>query len=258
MFDSHCHLSDLADPDEALAAARTAGVGAVLTCGIHAASNRTTLELGRRHPELLCALGLHPWHADEDVEEVLTQIEAERPAAVGEVGLDFWSDPPIHPPRRQYAVLEAQLDLAGRLGLPVSLHSRRAVNELLDVVRHHPCVRGVLHAFSGSLEQARSFVELGYLVGVGGGVTRERARRVRRTAQHLPLECLLLETDAPAIGMDIVEPPAVRPQHVRRVAEVLATLRGVDVAEIEARTDANAATLWGPALQTAGVEGAFQ
>jgi len=246
MFDSHCHLTDLDDPDRALTEARAAGVAAVLTCGVNAESNRAVLALRAQCPTLACALGLHPWYANEPVDEVLGQIEAERPLAVGEAGLDFWSDPPVHPRERQYAVLEAQLQLAGRLGLPVTLHSRRAVNDLLGVVRNHPRVRGALHAFSGSLEQAKSFVDLGYLVGVGGGVTRERARRIRRTAAQLPLECLLIETDAPAIGMDIVEPPAVRPRHVRRVAEVLAQLRGIDVAEVEAQTDANACALFGP------------
>ena len=246
MFDSHCHLTDLDRPDQALTEARAAGVAALLTCGVNAESNRAVLALRARHPGLACALGLHPWYADERVEEVLDQIEAEHPLAVGEAGLDFWSDPPVHPRERQHVVLEAQLQLAGRLGLPVTLHSRRAVNELLGVVRNHPRVRGALHAFSGSLEQARSFVDLGYLVGVGGGVTRERARRIRRTAAQLPLECIVLETDAPAIGMDIVEPPSVRPQHVQRVAEVLAQLRGIEVAEVEAQTDANARMLFGP------------
>jgi TatD DNase family protein len=255
LFDSHCHLTDIDDPAQALAAALAAGVTSLLSCGVNAESNRALLTLREQRPGLPCALGLHPWHADEDVNAVLEQIEVGQPLAVGEAGLDFWSDPPVHPRARQYAVLEAQLDLAGRLALPVTLHSRRAVNELLPVLRNHPNVRGALHAFSGSLEQARQFVELGYLVGVGGGVTRERARRIRRTATALPLECLVLETDAPAIGMDVVEPPSVRPQHVCRVAEVLAQLRGIEVAEVEERTDANARALFGTgAFALSGVE----
>jgi TatD DNase family protein len=255
VFDSHCHLTDLDDPGAALVEAREDGVTAVLTCGVDAASNRAVCELRLRYPGLACALGLHPWHASDDLDEVLGQIEIERPLAVGEAGLDFWSDPPIHPRERQFEVLEAQLDLAGRLGLPVTLHSRKAVNELLPVLRNHSRVRGALHAYSGSFEQVQPFVDLGYLVGVGGGVTRPRARRIRRTVQQLPLEQLLLETDAPAIGMDIVEhivePPAVRPRHVRRVAEVVAELRGIAPSAVEAQTDANACALFGPAALTA-------
>jgi TatD DNase family protein len=206
--------------------------------------------LRSRAPGLGCALGLHPWHAVDDVEEVLEQIVAERPVAVGEAGLDFWSNPPICPRERQLEVLEAQLHLAGRLGLPVTLHSRKAVGDLLGVLRNHPRVRGALHAYSGSFEQVKAFVELGYLVGIGGGVTRNRARRIRRTAAALPLDRLLLETDAPAIGMDVVEPPDVRPKHLRRVAEVVAELRGIGVDEVEEQTDANARALFGSSVLT--------
>jgi TatD DNase family protein len=106
-------------------------------------------------------------------------------------------------------------------------------------------VRGVLHAFSGSFEQLRPFLDLGLYLGIGGAVTRSRAKRVHRVAAAAPLDRILLETDAPAIGMDIVEPPDVRPAHLPRVAQAVAELRGMQLAELEARTDDNAARLFG-------------
>jgi TatD DNase family protein len=246
LFDTHCHLTDIEDPDAALAAAQAAGVGSLLTCGYHGESNQAVCELRQRHPGLPIALGLHPWFADEPVAPVLRVIERQRPVAVGEAGLDLWADPPPAARERQLEVLEAQLELATRLALPVTLHSRKAVAELLGVLRNHPEVRGALHAFSGSYEQARSFVDLGYFIGVGGAVTRGRAKRVRRCAAALPLDAILLETDAPAIGLDGVEPPHVRPAHLPRVAAALAELRGEHVEQIEQQTDANAIRLYGP------------
>ena len=169
------------------------------------------------------------------------------PTAVGEAGLDLWGEEPCHPLALQAKVLEAQLDLAARLGLPVTLHSRKGVDVLLSIVRNYPRVRGALHAYSGSYEQVRPFLDLGYYVGVGGAVTRSRAKRVRRCAATIPLDRIVLETDAPAIGMDGVEPPHVRPAHLPRVLEALAALRGVDRDELEAATDVNARRLFGEA-----------
>jgi TatD DNase family protein len=246
VFDSHCHVTDIDQPDEVLAGALAAGVRSLLTVGYDAASNAAVLGLGRRVPSLPIALGLHPWFAAEGVGPVLTLIEQERPVAVGEVGLDLWKDPALPALSRQAEVLEAQLDLAVRLELPVTLHSRKAIGELWAVVKNFPRLRGALHAFGGSIEQARPFVERGFLFGIGGGVTRSRAERIRRVAAWLPADALLVETDAPAIGMDIVEPPAVRPAHLRRVVEVVAELRGRDFREIEQVTDANAVRLFGP------------
>ncbi len=246
MFDSHCHVTDIDQPDEALAGALAAGVRSLLTVGYDAASNAAVLKLRSRFPSLPIALGLHPWSATEEVGPVLRLIQQERTVAVGEVGLDLWKDPQLPALSRQVEVLEPQLDLALRLELPVTLHSRRAAGELWAVVNNFPHLRGALHAFSASIEQARPFLERGFLFGIGGGVTRSRAERIRRLARWLPAEALLVETDAPAIGMDIVEPPDVRPAHLRRVVEVLAELRGQDFAEIDRITDANAVRLFGP------------
>jgi TatD DNase family protein len=246
VFDAHCHLTDLEDPIGAMLAAQAAGVRSMLTCGYDAGSNRAVTGLVERVADLPFALGLHPWNADQDVRLAIALVERLRPAAVGEIGLDLWGDPPVHPLARQLEVLEAQLDLAARLDLPVTLHSRKAVDPLLAALRHHPGVRGAMHAFSGSREQLDALLELGLYVGVGGAVTRQRARRVRRNAVAAPLERVLLETDAPAIGMDVVEPPHVRPAHLVRVAEVLAALRGIDPSELERRTDDNAVRLFGP------------
>ncbi|MFW5740547.1 MAG: TatD family hydrolase [Myxococcota bacterium] len=249
MFDSHCHITDLEAPDEALQAARRAGVRSLLTCGYDEPSNSLVCALSDRHPDLPYAIGLHPWYADQPVEPVLQRIRERmrgerRPTAVGEAGLDLWGKEPCHPLELQQTALEAQLQLAVELDLPVTLHSRKAAGALLPILRNHPRVRGALHAYSGSYEQLRPLLDLGMYVGIGGAVTRSRAKRVRRCAAAVPLDCILLETDAPAIGMDIVEPPHVRPAHLPRVRDALAELRQIDPLELEAVVDDNAKRLF--------------
>lgn len=244
MFDSHCHPTDTDDAWDAIERAREAGVG-LLCCGYNAEANERVTELRDRRPSLPIALGLHPWFAGEPVEPVLALIERARPSAVGEIGLDLWAEVGEHTLGRQREVLEAQLALAARLQLPVTVHSRRAVPELLSVARNHPRVRGSLHAYSGSFEQLLPFLKLGWFVGVGGAVTRPRAHRVRRCASQVPLDRIVLETDSPAIGMEGLEPHQVRPVHVRRVAESLALLRGVELECIVEQTDSNARELFG-------------
>jgi len=246
VFDSHCHLTDLPDPEAALEEAIGAGVSSLLTCGYDGGSNAAVQALRRAHPRLPCALGLHPWHATEPVEPVLALMEQERPTAVGEIGLDLWGSPPAAVLARQIEVLEAQLDAAERLRLPVSLHHRRALGALLPVLRRFPRVRGALHACSASLEQLRPLLELGYLAGLGGAVTRPGAARARRLARALPLDAILLETDAPAIGLEGIRPGEVRPAHLPRVLAAVAELRGEPRERVEEATDANAAALFGP------------
>lgn len=247
MFDSHCHLTDLDDPVGGLVQAQAAGVRSVLTCAHSAESNAAVVRLRDQVGDLPIALGLHPWNANEDLDQVIRGIRSSQPDAIGEIGLDGSHDPPIHSLERQMRVLEAQLDLAVEMELPVSLHSRKAIDLLLSAIRNHPGVRGVLHAFSGSHKQVVPFLELGFFVGIGGAVTRTRAERLRRLAVQAPIESILLETDAPAIGMDGVEPPDVRPSHLAQVAAALAELRGLDVAQIERQTDVNAVACLGPA-----------
>ena len=245
MFDSHCHLTDIDDPVGAFVQAQAAGVRSMLTCGYDPPSNAAVIALRSRVHDLPIAIGLHPWYANLDVAPVLDQIERERPDVVGELGLDLWGDPPAHALDQQMRVLEAQLELACKLDLPVTVHSRKAIDPLLSAMRNHPGVRGALHAFSGSFEQLRPFLDAGFYLGIGGAITRDRAKRLHKLAKAAPIDRIVVETDAPAIGMDVVEPPNVRPSHLPHVIQALAKVRGMDPGELEAATDENAARLFG-------------
>ncbi len=245
VFDTHCHLTDLDDGPSVLRETRARGVE-VLCCGYDIESCRLVAGLRELEPGLAVAYGLHPWFADQPLTPVLDCIESARIAAVGEIGLDLLPRANLPAPEQQRRVLEAQLEVAKALGLPVSLHSRRAVEPLIAALRIHPGVTGVCHAFSGSVEQARVLLRMGLLIGVGGGVTRPNAQRIRRLVRELPLDSFVLETDCPAIGIEGLEKTLVRPWDVARVAATVADLKSVTVEAVEEVTDRNAARLFRP------------
>ena len=245
MFDSHCHPTDIEDPCEVVLAACRAGVNGLLACGYNHESNRAVLELRQRFPHLPFAIGIHPWFAEEPLDDLPSLLEREAPTVVGECGLDFANDETLPSRELQYRAFEMQLGLAQLSRKAVTVHSRRAVAEVLETLAPYARVIGVMHAFGGSLEQAKAFVDRGWLIGIGGAVTRTNARRVHRLAAGLPLEAIALETDAPAIGLQGVNPPDVRPAHLPQVARAVAALRGIELDSVVKLTDANVSRVFG-------------
>ncbi len=250
LIDTHCHLDcePLAGAmPEVLARAREAGVLGIVAPAYDAASWPRVTALAAAHRDMVApALGLHPWAAAEplDPADLARRLRACRAVAVGEVGLDSKIEAP--PLSVQIPALERQLELARDLDLPVILHCRGAFAELAQALqRFTPPLRGVLHAFSRSLELARQFQSLGLHLGIGGAVTRPQAARLRAAVAALPLESFVLETDAPSIGLDGVEAIATEPRHVRDVAVAIAALRGVDLEVVVAATTRNARELFG-------------
>jgi TatD DNase family protein len=248
LVDTHCHLTFpplVDDLDGVLARARSAGVGRVVVPAYDLASWETVARVAER-PKVLAALGLHPWQAAEDLDlaSLRRALEGTGAVAVGEIGLD--TKVPSPGLERQLEVLEAQLGIAAELGLPVILHCRGAFDELCRALeRFEPRLRGVAHAYSRGPELARRLVDLGLHLGFGGAVTRPGARRARRSAQVVPLERIVLETDAPAIGLDGVEPSEAEPCHTAHVARALAELRADSVERVARVTTANAEALFG-------------
>ena len=246
LVDTHCHLYEppLADNlDAVIDRARARGVSRVILPASDHASWPQVSTIARR-PGVFAAVGLHPWRADEDIDpQTLAGALAEAHAVgVGGIGLDFKIE--SFDRQVQLAVLKRQLDLAVELDLPVLLHCRGAFEELLElVVALKPRLRGVIHAFSRGPELARRFVDAGLYVAFGGAVTRPDAR-ARKAAAALPLDRILLETDAPSIGLDQVPPELVEPHHVADVAAAVATLRGIDIDTLARATTTNAERLF--------------
>lgn len=250
LFDSHVHLDAEAfdsDRPRVLHSAREAGVEEMLVPAVAAAGWPKLHELCAADPGLYPAYGLHPCylshHADDDLALLEDWLQAHPAAAVGECGLDR-GEPEVHH-ERQLRLLDGHFEIAQHFDLPLVLHARRAFAQVIDALRGfgRP-LRGVVHSFSGSLEQALVLQRLGFSVGIGGPVTYERARRLRRTVAELPVECLLLETDAP-------DQPGARhrgqrnePAFIADVLECVAVLRHEDRAELARVTTANARRLF--------------
>ncbi|MBN6042844.1 metal-dependent hydrolase [Citrobacter sp. ku-bf4] len=232
-IDTHCHFDFppfTGDETHSLQLASEAGVEKIIIPAT-AAENFTRVQaLAERFSPLYAALGLHPivieQHTDEDLARLQQTLET-RPTkviAIGEIGLDRYRDDPQF--AKQERFLEVQLRLAKRYDLPVILHSRRTHDTLAMHLKRQDLPRtGVVHGFAGSLQQAERFVQLGYKIGVGGTITYPRASKTRDVMAQLPLEALLLETDAPDMPLNGFQGQPNRPEQAARVFDVLCELR---------------------------------
>ncbi len=258
-IDTHCHLDapELApDVDAVRGQARAAGVAHCVLPAVERANWDAVRRLAHQHGDSY-ALGIHPLctgtAADEDLALLQNALEQHRDdprlVAVGEIGLDYFV-PGLDPDRQEH-FYRGQLKLARRFGLPVILHVRRSADRLLKGLREMPGLSGIAHAFNGSEQQARAFVDLGFKLGFGGAVTYDRALQLRRLAASLPLDCLVVETDSPDIPphwlyTTAAERKAGRPQgrntpgELPRIAQVVAGLRGMPVQALAAASTANA------------------
>ncbi len=250
LIDTHSHFDDDsfdADRDAAWQRALDAGVTQQVVPAVTAADWPRVRETCRRYAGLYPAYGLHPMYSDVHTEAHLAELEqwltAERPAAIGECGLDFYIENPDREWQRR--LFAAQLELAVKCDLPVIIHARRAVEEVIHTLRNYPGIRGVLHSFSGSGEQARQLMELGFLMSFGGPVTYPNATRLRKLVAELPLNAMLLETDAPDQPDADHRGQRNEPAYLPRILQELATLRKEPAEALAAAANANARRLFG-------------
>ena len=252
LIDTHCHL-DVADFDadreRVLTAARTAGVRDIVVPGIERAGWPGLLALCASDDGLHPALGLHPVylerHGEGDVAALQQALAEHRPVAVGEIGLDFHIATDEQDRSRQRELCAAQLALADAAGLPALLHVRKAHEDMLGLLRAAGLAGGIAHAFNGSLEQAHEYLDLGFRLGFGGMLTFERSSKLRRLAAALPLEAIVLETDAPDLTVASHRYQRNSPEYLPEVLAALAEVRGADPGELAAATTANARAVLG-------------
>lgn len=251
-IDTHCHFDFppfTGDEAQSVSRAAQAGVEKIIVPTVDATRFAAVLQLAQQHTPLYAALGLHPIVIDQHSDTALEQLEQrlrQRPAklvAIGEIGLDLYmADPQFD--RQQY-FLDAQLRLAREYDLPVILHSRRTHDKLAMHLRRIEVPRlGVVHGFAGSLQQAQAFIAAGYAIGVGGTITYPRASKTRNTIAQLPLEALLLETDAPDMPLNGFQGQPNRPEQVVKVWQALCELRAEAPEEIAATLAANSERLF--------------
>ncbi len=250
LIDTHCHFDDVTfDPDRAelLQEMQTVGVTDLVLPAITAARWPCLRTICAGSPRLHATYGLHPIYLAEHRHEHLPQLQAclaqGDAVAVGECGLDFFL--PELDVELQTAYFVAQLRLARAFDLPVIIHARRSVDAVLKQIRRIGSLRGVIHSFAGSQQQADLLIAQGFCLGVGGTVTYERAQRLRNIVAVIPDEAIVLETDAPDQPDSAWRGQRNDPLRLPVIAEHLAALRGVSVAEIAAISTLNAQRLFG-------------
>lgn len=249
LIDSHSHLDAAEfDVDRAvvLRRARSAGVSRQIVPAVAFDTFPALRTLCTAERGLYPAYGLHPMylaaHKPGHLQELAHWIEHERPVAVGECGLDFFV--PDLDAQTQRLYFRRQLEIARDFSLPVIVHARRALDEVIVTIRQIGHLRGVVHSFSGSAEQARQLWKYGFLIGLGGPLTYARARRLREIAATMPIEFLLLETDSPDQPLHGHQGMRNEPALLAEICARVAQLRGVDPQEIAAATTANAERLF--------------
>ncbi len=249
-IDSHAHLDFPAfdgERDAVLRRARDAGVGAVLTVGTDLEATKTCLEIASRFENVRASAGIHPHEAGQASPAALSDLEALArggAAAVGEIGLDYYRD--RSPRDLQQRAFRDQLDLASRLDLPVIIHTRQAWEDTIGILRQHPPPkRGVIHCFSGDADEAAEALALGFHLSFAGPLTYTNARKARKAAASVPLERLLIETDAPFLAPQSRRGKRNEPAFVTEVARVQARLHGVSPEDAGRVTSLNARTLFG-------------
>ena len=253
LFDTHAHYNDDAfdqDREELLDALPAAGVGAVVIPGVDAASSRSALALAETRPWLFAAAGIHPEDCAgctaADFSAIRDLCREKKVVAIGEIGLDYyWAENP--PKEFQQMVFRRQLELALELELPVIVHDREAHGDSLAIVRAFPRVRGVFHCYSGSLEDAKTLIALGWNLSFTGSITYKNAKKAPEVLAWIPEDRFMIETDAPYM----LPYPRVKGEkrndssRLPRIAAKIAAIRGLTEAEVERISTENGIRFFG-------------
>ena len=249
LFDTHAHLNDRAfnaDRDALLAGFADRGVSYVLNAGCNLESSRQVIAMAENYPWLYAAVGSHPDSADEVNEELIALYRQlcthEKVKAVGEIGLDYHYED--IPREIQQKAFRMQMALAQEVGMPVIVHEREAHEDGMSIVKEFPSVTGVFHCYSGSAEMARQLIDLGWYIGFTGVLTFKNARKAVETAQSIPLDRIVLETDCPYMAPEPYRGKRCDPGMLPRMAEKLAEIRGISVEEAATATTENAKRLY--------------
>lgn len=250
LFDTHAHMDDRAFAEDRQALLRQLpqnGIGLLMNPGCSLASSRDAAALAREYDYIYAAVGSHPDAADEVNEETIDAYrtlcrENPKVKAIGEIGLDYHHED--IPRDIQQKAFRMQMALAQELKLPVIVHEREAHEDGMRIVEEFPGVCGVFHCYSGSLEMAKWLIKRGWYIGFTGVLTFKNARKALEVAENIPLNRIVLETDCPYMAPEPFRGRRNDPGKLCRMAEKLAQIRGLTVAEIHAITMENGKNLY--------------
>lgn len=244
------------DREEVLLRALNGGISYIITIGIDLPSSLKALELANRYDFVFSSIGYHP-HNSHDVDasklkELSRLVSEPKIVAWGEIGLDFYRR--HSPPNKQIEVFQKQLEMAIHFDLPVIIHNREADRITMEILKKtaHAGHKGVIHCFSGDYDLAMEFIEMGYYISIPGTVTYKNAHQVQEVAARIPLDHILLETDAPYLAPVPKRGKRNEPLFVQYTAQKIALLKNIDLQEVALRTSENVRELFSlPELKTA-------
>lgn len=252
IFETHAHYDDEAfdkDRDVLLSSMRSGGVETVLNVGASFRGVLDTVELTKQYPFVYGAVGIHPDEVGELDEEKMKVLrgfcDLEKIVAVGEIGLDYYWDKESRKVQKKWFV--RQMDLAKETDLPIIVHSRDAAKDTLDIMKAERAdnLKGVIHCYSYSKEQAREYMNMGYCLGIGGVVTFKNGKKLKEVVEYAPLDYLLLETDAPYMAPEPHRGERNCSLYLKYVARTIAEIKGMSAEEVIEVTRENARRLFG-------------
>lgn len=243
MIDSHCHLDfSIFDDDrkKLVSDAKKLGISQFVVPGVEASQWQKLTDLSEQYPEFNYALGIHPYflksYKPQHLQHLRHQLENSSAIAVGECGIDgSLPDLPL-----QQSIFQAHVELANEFNKPLIVHHRKSHHLILQTfAKTKPQCGGVIHAFSGSKQDALKYIELGFKLGIGGTITYPRANKTRIAVSELPLESLVLETDSPDMPINGFQGQRNEPKRLINVAEALAQLKNTSIANVAEQTQLN-------------------
>lgn len=249
IFDSHAHYDDKMfdeDRDTLIDSLPKKDVCGVVNCAVDIESSYKCLELSKKYSFIFAAVGIYPHETSNLNKDYIHTLESmlkeEKAVALGEIGLDYHYD--FSPKSDQIKAFDEQLVLANKLNKPVIVHDREAHQDTLDLLKKYK-PKGVIHCFSGSYEMAKEIVKLGMYIGVGGAVTFKNAKKILEVVRNIPIENILVETDAPYMTPVPFRGKRCDSSYIKYTAEKIAEIKGISTLEVLTLTSENACKLFG-------------
>ena len=240
LVDTHCHMDLTNDIDTIVMDAEKNNVLKFIISGCDKKSIRDGLEIIYRYPSIFMTIGFHPDEVDDLTDKDISDLEAliktnKKIVGIGEIGLDYYHNDMNKETQKEY--FEKQLDLAEKYDLPVVIHSRDSIQDVYDILKNHKC-RGVIHCFSGSVEMAKLFIDLGFYLGIGGVLTFKNSK-LKEVVSELSLDNLVLETDSPYLAPEPYRGHTNYPKNIKIIAGELRKIKDVSIEEVTQKTTEN-------------------
>lgn len=249
-FDSHAHYNDKQydeDREEILASLKNHNVGYVVNIGADMKTSLESIELAKKYDFIYATVGVHPHDAknfkEEDCNQLKKWLEDEKVVALGEIGLDYHYD--FSPRDIQIETFTKQLKICENITKPVIIHSREACQDVFNIIKNSNVRKGVIHAYSGSAELAKEYIKLGFYIGIGGVITFKNAKKLLEVAKNIPIERILIETDAPYLTPVPFRGTRNNSKYLKEITEKISEIKQISPKEVEEITFENAKNFFG-------------